>query len=81
MINVELREEPIELLHGWWSLALSSKNLIEEVGCLYLIGHPRSVRVILVPDSLNHVTNEFLLAFCLSVVNWRQLARCEIEIF
>ena len=81
VIDIELREEHIELLHTWWSHVLRRKNLIEEVGCLYLIEHARSVRVILVPNSLNHVTNEFLLAFCLSVVNWRQLARCEIEIF
>jgi len=55
VVDIKLSKEPVELFHAWWSLSLSSKNLIEEVGRFDFIEHPRIVNIILVPNFINLV--------------------------
>lgn len=61
MVDIKLREEPVELLHAGWSQTLSSQDLVQEVGRLNFVKDTRVIHVVLVPDFVHLVADVVLL--------------------
>ena len=61
MVDVELSEEPVELLHARGALALSGEDLVQEVGRLDLVEDAAVVGIVPLPDLVHLALDEVLV--------------------